>query len=86
MLSSLVEQLVMPFLPASELLNGHFRTDSGIPLRDNDGPIPHPYAVLSVLSPHNAVPTPGPYGDIAREFGLDENLIQQLAQRLNVPR
>lgn len=86
MFSSLVGPLVMPFLPASELPSGHFLTDSGTALRDNDGPVPGQYAILPALSPRNAIPTPGSYDDIAREFGLDEDLIRELAQRLNMPR
>jgi len=69
--------------PAASLLPGmHFRADSGVAFRDNDF-VPGPYATLSAPG---TIPAPGPYNDIAREFGVDEDLIQKLAQRLNVLR
>lgn len=86
MLSSLVRPSVPPFVPAFQLPSGHFRTDSGVFIRDNDISVPNPYATFSAPSPHSTVPILGPYNDIAREFGVDEDLIQKLAQRLNVLR
>jgi hypothetical protein len=86
MLSSLARPSVPPFVPAFQLPGGHFRTDSGVFIRDNDNLAPSPYATFSVPSPHSTVPTLSPYNDIAREFGVDEDLIQKLAQRLNVLR
>jgi hypothetical protein len=83
MLYSLVGRPNMSFLPASPLPTGHFHADSGVVIRDNDGLIPGPYATLSApLAPHSAIAAPGSYNDIAREFGVDEDLIQKLAQRL----
>lgn len=81
MLSSLVRPPVTPFVPS--LPGGHFRSDSGVFIRDNDIPVPGPYAPFHAPSP---VPALSPYNDIAREFGVDEDLIQKLAQRLNVLR
>ncbi|KAG1732961.1 hypothetical protein EDB19DRAFT_1732257 [Suillus lakei] len=75
MLSSLVRPPVPPFIPAFQLPGGHFRADSGVFIRDND-----------ISIPALTVPALGPYNDIAREFGVDEDLIQKLAQRLNVIR
>ncbi|OAX38356.1 hypothetical protein K503DRAFT_850046 [Rhizopogon vinicolor AM-OR11-026] len=83
MLSSLVGQPVMSFLPASQPPSGHFHPDGGVVMRDNDGLIPGLYATLSAPPPHSALPAPGPYNDIAREFGVNEDFIQKLAQRLN---
>jgi hypothetical protein len=86
MLSSLARPSVPSFVPAFQLPGGHFRTDSGVFIRDNDNLAPSPYATFPVPSPHSTVPTLSPYNDIAREFGVDEDLIQKLAQRLNVLR
>ena len=82
MLSSLVGRPVGSFLPTPQLPAGHFHADSSVVLPHNDGLIPGPFATLSAPPPHNAVPAPGPYNDIAREFGLGEDVIQKLAQRL----
>ncbi|KAG2750455.1 hypothetical protein P692DRAFT_20801961 [Suillus brevipes Sb2] len=86
MLSSLARPPVPPFVPAFQLSGGHFRTDSGVFIRDNDIPVSSPYANYSAPSPHSTIPALSPYNDIAREFGVDEDLIQKLAQRLNVLR
>ncbi|KAG0700599.1 hypothetical protein DFH29DRAFT_983050 [Suillus ampliporus] len=83
MLSSLVRPPVAPFVPAFQLPAGHFRIDSGVVIRDSDIPVPGSYATLSAPSPHSTFPAFGPFNDIAREFGVDEDLIQKLAQRLN---
>jgi len=72
----------LSFLPTSQLPSGHFRGDSGIVIRDNDGPIPGPYTTLPAPPSHSVLPVPGPYNDIAREFNVGEDLIQKLAQRL----
>jgi hypothetical protein len=86
MLSSLARPPVPPFVPAFQFSGGHFRTDSGVYIRDNDIPVSSPYSTFSAPSPHSTVPALSPYNDIAREFGVDEDLIQKLAQRLNVLR